>query len=116
MDVYLERVHQEDRVIVKNVIAAIEAMKKGKLFTSWTCDLGKGCYVVTAHITESDCEFSSRELEMIYDVSPLRVMCVSLQRLTGKNSLRVKVSDRDQPLMLTDTQIVHVRKRSRWLL
>ena len=45
MDVYLERVHQEDRVIVKNVIAAIEAMKKGKLFTSWTCDLGKGCYV-----------------------------------------------------------------------
>ena len=53
---------------------------------------------------------------MIYDVSPLRVMCVSLQRLAGKNSLRVKVSDRDQPLMLTDTQVVHVRKRSRWLL
>jgi len=115
MDTYLERVHQEDRLIIKNVIAAIEAMKKGKLFTSWTCDLGKGCYIVTAHITEADCEFSSRELEMLHDVSPLRVLSVSIQRQSGKNSLRVRVSDKDQPLMLTDTQVVHVRKRSRWL-
>jgi hypothetical protein len=116
MDAYLDRVHQEDRVIIKNVVAAIEAMKKGKLFTSWTYDVGSGCYIVTAHITEADCEFSSRELEMLHDVNPLRVMCVSIQRMAGKNSLRVKVSDRDQPLMLTDTQVVHVRKKSRWLL
>jgi hypothetical protein len=106
---------REDRLIIKNVTAAMEAMNKGKLFTSWTCDLGKGCYIITAHITEADCEFSSRELTMLHDVSPLRVLSVSIQRQSGKNSLRVRVSDKDQPLMLTDTQIVHVRKRSRWL-
>lgn len=111
----MDRVHEEDRTIVRNVIAAIEVMKRGKLFTSWTCNVSKGCYIVEAHIDDVDCEFSSRELDSLHDVNPLRVVSVSLQRQGTKNSLKVRISDRNEPLMLTETQVLHVRKRSKWM-
>jgi hypothetical protein len=87
MDAPLEGVHEEDRLIIENVVAAMEDMK---LFTSWTCDSDKGCYVVTGHMIEAYYELSPRELDMLRNVSPLRVM--SIQRPPGENSLCVKVS------------------------
>ena len=115
MDASLDRVHEEDRTIVRNVIAAIEVMKREKLFTSWTCNVSKGCYIVEANIGDVDCEFSSRELEILHDVNPLRVVSVSIQMQGSKNSLRVRISDRNEPLMLTEMQVLRVRKRSRWM-
>jgi hypothetical protein len=38
----------------------------------------------------------------------------AVARVGGKLRLRVRVSDRNEPLMLTETQIVSVRKRARW--
>ena len=115
MDPCLERVHEDDRPIVSNVVAAIQVMKREKIFTSWTCQVCKGCYVIEAHIDDVDCEFSSRELDMLHDVNPLRVVSVSVQRQGTKNSLKVRISDRNEPLMLTETQVLHVRKRSKWM-
>jgi hypothetical protein len=116
MDPCLERVHEEDRPIVRNVVAAIEVLKRGKLFTSWTCQVVKGHYIVEAHVDDVDCEFSARELELLYDISPLRIVSVSINQQGGKLSLRVRISDKNEPLMLTEVQVVHVRKRSRWML
>jgi hypothetical protein len=116
MDKCLEGVHEEDRPIVRNVVAVIEVLKKQKLFTSWTCHVGAGFYMVTAHIDDVEFEFSARELETLHEVSPLRVLSVSIHRQGARCSLKVRVSDRNQPLMLTETQVLHVRKRSRWML
>ena len=116
MDLCLDGVHGEDRPIVQNAIAALEVMKSEKLFTAWTCLVVPGGYVLTVFIDEGvECEFSARELETVHDVNPLRVLAVSVQRTGGRLCVRVRISDRDAPLMLTETQVVRVRKRSRWL-
>lgn len=111
----LESVHEEDRTIVRNVVAAIQAMKKERILTSWTVAVDGPRYVVTAFVADGiDYEFSCRELELIHDVSPLRVLSVNTGRYSGKHVIRVLVSNKDQPLMLTEIQVLHVRKRSRW--
>ena len=112
----LDTVHAEDRPIIRNVVAVIEVIKPEKILTAWEVQLGKGCYIVTAFIRDdTDCEFSTRELESIHDVNPLRVLSASVSRQNAKLSIKVRISDRDTPLMLTETQIVQVCKRSRWL-
>jgi hypothetical protein len=111
----IEGVHEEDKPIVRNVIAVIEAFKKTKTFSSWSCNVAKGQYIVTAFLAEGDWEIGSREMDAIYEVNPLRVLSVSVQNQGQRASLKVRISDRNEPIMLTETQLVHVRKRSRWL-
>ncbi len=38
--------HAEDRVIIHNVVAAIEALKLEKILLSWTIDTGQTGFVV----------------------------------------------------------------------
>ena len=113
--VVLDNVHAEDRVIIRNVVAAIEALKLEKVLLSWTVDVCQGGYAVNAYIADGvDCEFSKAELDTIHDVNPLRVLSASVARVGGKMKLKVRVSDRNEPLMLTETQVMAVRKRARW--
>jgi hypothetical protein len=111
----LDNVHAEDQVIVRNVVAAIEALKQDKILLSWTVDSSNGYYTVNAFINDSaDCKFSKTELDTIHDVNPLRVVSASVARTGGKMRVKVRISDRNEPLMLTETQVVAVRKRARW--
>lgn len=113
----LDNVHVEDRIIIRNVVAAIEALKEEKILLSWNVENvpNQNAYVVNAYINDAvDCEFSRAELETVHDVNPLRVLSASVARVGSKMRLKVKVSDRNEPLMLTETQVLTVRKRSRW--
>ena len=111
----LDNVHAEDQVIVRNVVAAIEALKLEKILLSWTVDSSSGSYTVNAFINDSaDCEFSKAELDSIHDVNPLRVLSASVARTAGKMRIKVRISDRNEPLMLTETQVLVVRKKARW--
>ena len=111
----MDAVHAEDKIIVQNVIAAIEALKVDKILLSWQVDTGIKGYVVNALINDTvDCEFSKAELDTIHDVNPLRVLSAGVARVGGKLRLKVRVSDRNEPLMLTETQVLTVRKRARW--
>jgi hypothetical protein len=111
----LDNVHAEDQIIVRNVIAAIEALKLEKILLSWTVDAAQGYYTVNAYINDTaDCEFSKTELDTIHDVNPLRVLSASVARLAGKMRIKVRISDRNEPLMLTETQVLVVRKKARW--
>ena len=112
----LDGVHEEDRVIVRNAVAALQALKRDKVLSSWTVSTGvDGCYVVTAYLLDGvDCDFSARELDTIHDVSPLRVKTVSVGKHGSRVVIKVAILDRDQPLTLTETQVLLVRKRTRW--
>lgn len=111
----LDNVHAEDQIVVRNVVAAIEALKLEKILLSWTVDAGHGCYTVNAFINDTaDCEFSKAELDTIHDVNPLRVLSASVARTGGKMRIKVRISDRNEPLMLTETQVLVVRKKARW--
>jgi hypothetical protein len=115
MEPCLEGVHEEDRPIVRNVISALGIIKKAKLFSSWTCKVVKRYYVITAYFVEGEWEVGTKELDILYDVNPLRVLNVSIQFINQKTALIIKIADRDEPLMLTETELIHVRKRSRWM-
>ena len=113
--IVLDNVHVEDRVVIRNVVAAIEALKLEKILLSWTVDVVQGGYAVNAYINDSiDCELSKAEIDIIHDVNPLRVLSSSVVRTGGKMRIQVRVSDRNEPIMLTETQVVTVRKRARW--
>jgi hypothetical protein len=114
MEASLESIHEEDRLIVKNIVQVLQSFHKPSLFSNWTCHVGKGCYLITAFFNDSDWDLSHRELDVLYDVNPLRVLSVALHQQSQKLSLRVKVSDRHAPIMMTETQLVSIRKRSRW--
>ena len=51
--VALDNVHAEDKIIIKNVVAAIEALKPEKILLSWTVDAVMGAYVVNAFINDA---------------------------------------------------------------
>ena len=72
-------------------------------------------YVVTAYLAEGDWELGVRELESLFEINPLRVIAVSVQSQGQRSAVKIRISDRNEPLMLTETQLVHVRKRSRWM-
>ena len=111
----MDNVHAEDRIIVRNVAAAIEALKAEKVLSKWTVETGPGCYSVNAFIYVGvDWEFSKAVLESVHDVNPCRVLSVAVGSVAGKPRIKVRISDRNEPLMLTETQIVTVRKRARW--
>ena len=113
--VVLDNVHPENRIIIRNIVAAIEALKAEKILLSWTVDTAHNAYMVNAYINDAvDCEFSLAELDTIHNVNQLRVMSASVVRAGGKLRLKVRVSDRNEPLMLTETQVVCVRKLSKW--
>jgi hypothetical protein len=114
MEASLEAVLEEDRPIVRNIIAVLESLHKPSLFTSWTCHVGRGHYLITAFFASGDWSVSSRELDVLYDVNPLRVLSVVLGHQAQKLALRIKLSDRDAPIMISETQLVSIRKRSRW--
>ena len=113
--VVLDNVHVEDQIVVRNVVAAIEALKVEKILLLWAVDTNQGYYVVNAFIKDTeDCEFSKSELDTIHDVNPLRVVSAAVARTGGKLRIKVRISDRNEPLMLTETQVLVMRKRARW--
>jgi hypothetical protein len=113
--VVLDNVHVEDQIIVRNVVAAIESLKVEKILLSWAVETNQGYYVVNAFIKDTeDCEFSKAELDTIHDVNPLRVISAAVARTGGKMRIKVRISDRNEPLMLTETQVLVVRKKARW--
>lgn len=118
MSFCLDGVHEEDRPLVRNAVLALQSLKKEKILSSWHLSTEPGgiSYVLTAFLVDSiDCEFSAQELNVLHDISPLRIRCASVGRLGGKVVIRVRISHRDEPLTLTDTQIVTIRKRTRWM-
>ena len=108
-------VHDEDKVIVQNVLAVVQCLKAEKILKSWNVDHVAGIYILEAYIKDDvDFEYSKPELDTVYDVNPLRVLSVSLARVADKMRLKVRISDHNEPIMLTETQVIAVRKRARW--
>jgi hypothetical protein len=116
MEATLETVLEEDRPIVKNVVQVLQSLQTPSLFTNWTCHVGKGHYIITAFFVDKDWDLSHRELELLYDVNPLRIISVIMHHQFQRLSLKIKISDRNSPIILTETQLVSIKKRSRWSL
>jgi hypothetical protein len=113
----LDGCHDEDKIIIENIIRVIEHLKEEKIFTSWKFDAKDGTYILTAYINDStDFELLNSDLNTIQEVNPLRIIAVSTTRVDNKMAIRVRVSDRNEPIILSETQLVTLRKRARFAI
>ena len=114
----LPNVHAEDRVVVRNVLYAAQACLQGEnKLENWAVTLHDKHYVVNMYLSGgSDFDVNLRDMQLIADVNPLRVVSVNLSRVgSAAVALRVVVSNRDQPVVITETEVVRLRKRRRFL-
>lgn len=113
---YMVDCYEEDLHLIQNCVHVLERIKPDKIFSTWSCTKSNppGFYIITSHISDRDFEFSVRELETVHEVNPLRVIAVLVCRHGGTNCVQIKISDKNQPIVLTETQITHIRKRARW--
>ena len=107
-------VHQEDRVIVRNAIAALLTLRHQRMFVAMNVERVSGGYNLLATISDGeDFDFNTTDMEILTSVSPLRITSASFERRKGSIQLRVRIISSDQPVNVTETMVTHIRKRQR---
>ena len=113
----LPSVYGEDKTVVRNVLyAAKMCLRESNKLDNWSVVVQDKSYVSNMYFSpDSEFDVSVRDLNTIVDISPLRVLSVSVVKIsTATIALRVVVGNKDHPLILTETDVVRIRKRSRF--
>ena len=118
----LDDVRTEDRGLVKDVIAMLEAMQQPSLLCKgWSVKpgvspAGAHFYEVSAFIQAKNGEWEvfSDDLDLLRSVDYLRVGPVSVKVTGASAQIRARVLSRAERVMITESDIIRVRKRSRW--
>jgi hypothetical protein len=106
----------DDRVLVRNVVAALVTLHPQSMYQSIDVQRVKGGYnVIAVVVDQSDFDIVGQDLHTLESVSPLRVQGCFIERRNNQLRLRVKVLSADEPVNVTETLITHVRKRRRIL-
>ena len=114
----LPSVYSEDKVVVRNVLyAAKMCLRESNQLENWSVVVQDKSYVLNMYFAaDSEVDINVRDLNTIVDVNPLRVLSVSIVKIGNCTlTLRAVVGNKDHPLMLTETDVVRIRKRSRFL-
>ena len=114
----LPSVYSEDKVVVRNVLyAAKMCLRESNRLENWSVVVQDKSYVLNMYFAaDSEVDINVRDLNTIVDVNPLRVLSVSIVKIGNCTlTLRAVVGNKDHPLMLTETDVVRIRKRSRFL-
>ena len=122
-DPSLDGVHGDDKGLVRDVLSMLQILQHPtrickdwhvRVVTNSSKTIG---YEVTATIDTSkspDWEIQFSDLEIIKQLDIVRVGQISV-RCTGATShLQVYISSRSVPVMLTEVDIIKVRKLHRW--
>lgn len=113
----LPTVADEDKVIVRNVLyTAKMCINQNNDIENWSVNVGERGYTVNVYFAgEKDIVVPLSDLQMIQDVNPLRIASVSVTK-SAKNptSIRVFITDKNQPIALSEIDVVRVRKRTRF--
>lgn len=114
----LSEVSHDDQNMVRDVCAVMSVIRKELILTNFKITMSGQFYIITADFpkTALPLELGKAEMDTITDVNPLRVTCVSLVCDVNNVTLKVRVSSVLHPITVTDTSIVRVVKKRRWLL
>ena len=115
----LSNVLPRDYVLVRDVCAVLATVCKStskqaldKISVCTNADI----YYITASFTKGYViELSKAELDTICDVNPLRVLCISVLYDGERVNIKVKVASYDHPLTVTNTDIVRIVKKRKWV-
>ena len=113
----LDDVKAEDRNLVLDVISLISAMQHPKkLCKDWTVKALSAKYEITACIDTKGGEWEVffDDLNAIQSLDPPRIN-LSIKCSGQTATVRVLVLARSERCMKTETDVIRVRKRTRWL-
>ncbi len=114
----LDGVKEEDRALVRDVIALMSALQHpGQLCKGWNVNpIGTTHYEVNGMIDakQGEWEVFIEDLELLQRLDPFRVKNVSVRATGQATQLRVTVLSRTERVMVTEFDVLRVRKRRRW--
>jgi hypothetical protein len=111
-------VKPEDRTLVRNVIYLLHACKHpdARLCVSWSVSSSRdqSGYEITALIDPTrDFEIFREDMDFIAQADPLRVHSISFRKTGDTPQLLIRVTSMTSPVMMTELDVLTVRKRRR---
>ena len=106
----------DDQYLVKDVCAVMAAVRKDVSASEIRVTATGQVYSIVASFNKgATVEVTKAEMETITDVNPLRVTCVSLVVDGSQTYLKARVCSMDHPITVTETTLVRVIKKRKWL-
>ena len=118
MSKLLQKVHDEDKVLVGNVIRTMQVLRTHDfVFNFEVVPNIKGYDVIGTLAKSFDRELiiTSADFEIIQSVSPARISTVMVQVSNNALELVVRVFAHNTPITFSTVQISHINKKTRWL-
>lgn len=120
----LDGVHADDKGLVRDTLTVLQALQKNKkILKDWhvrvlTNTVQTTGYEISANIettqkTEWEVHFS--DLEIIKQLDFARVGPISLRGIGNTIQIKIHIIAKCMPVMVTDIDIVRLKKRTRWL-
>jgi hypothetical protein len=112
----LDDVRPEDRNLVLDVISLLSAMQHPhKLCSYWSVKAHNARYEITATIDSKagEWEVFFDDLDTISRLDPPRIR-ISLMSVGQVSTIKVMVQARSERCMQTETDVLRIRKRTRW--
>ena len=117
MDKLLSKVHDEDKILVGNVIKTMQVLRTHEfVFNFEAAPNVKGYDVIGTLAKSFDRELilTSADFEIIQSVSPARINTVMVQVSNNALELVVRVLSHNTPITFSTVQISHISKKTRW--
>jgi hypothetical protein len=117
-DATLDDVHDDDKGLVREVISLLSAMQHPcSVCKSWSVNLVGTNYEVNGFIdtkSGSEWEVFYEDLDLIRQLDYARVGPISIRGTGASVHVRVRVTAKSVPVMVTQCDIIRVQKRRRW--
>lgn len=109
----LDIVKHDDQVVVENVASVILSLGKEYAFHEFEIKKNDSGYTLSARAS-SHSSLSLTDLQIIKDCNPVRVHDVFVSLHEGCLRLGVNILNSNMPVMITETDVIRVKKRKIW--
>ena len=106
--------HAEDKIIIRNILYVVKSCCESSAeIESWAVHVNEKTYAISVFFQEGvELSIPLQDLKTIENVNPLRVANITFIRPPHNPALlKITVTNRNQPLNLTETEIIRVRKK-----
>ena len=109
----LDIVKHDDQIVVENVASVILSLGKEYAFHDFDIKKHDSGYVMSVK-TSPHASISLVDMQLIKDCNPIRVQDVYVNVIEGVIRVNVIILNSGIPVVITDTDVIRVKKRKIW--
>ena len=114
VDHILQDIPDDLHTLVLDICNTIQALRPYKFIQKISVVTYKSGFEIVAALQSADGIVSIQDLQILMDINPTRIAFTCVKLLDSSLCVAVRVSSTSQPLVLSDIQVTHIRKRQRW--